>query len=157
MRCYAPDTARGANSAPQTSWLDFGRGKERERGKNGKGGKGKGERGRKGKNKGRKERKRKHREGRRRKGKERKEKKWREEGKGRILCSCDFSLRKTMAHDIVLLKGPNWATAACRLLPGIHQATPTQYGNGSLGHSALLSACRIRIFLWLLICWTTSQ
>jgi len=35
MRCYAPDPAGGANSIPQTSWVDFGerkgKGKGRER------------------------------------------------------------------------------------------------------------------------------
>jgi len=31
MRCYAPDPAVGANSAPQTSWLDFGERKGRKK------------------------------------------------------------------------------------------------------------------------------
>ena len=32
-RCYAPDPAGGASSAPQTSWLDFGERKERRKGR----------------------------------------------------------------------------------------------------------------------------
>jgi len=39
MRCYAADPAVGANSAPQTSWLDFGERKGMKKGR----GKGKGE------------------------------------------------------------------------------------------------------------------
>jgi len=64
----------GANSAPQASWLDFGEGGKREKG--GQGGKG-GEERDKGKERGKKEKK-----GRR------------EE----ILCSCDFSIGKTLVY-----------------------------------------------------------
>jgi len=91
-RRYRSITARpagGANSAPQTSWLDFGERKEMGKG-NGK------ERAR------RKERgKEKAVKGKRRGGKE---KGTRGRGKGRILCSCDFSpgkqLKKTCTARI---------------------------------------------------------
>jgi len=72
MRCYAPDPARGAISAPQTSWLDFGTGKE-GKGKGGKKGNGS-------------EREKEVRKGQR---------EVIMKGKGRILCSCDFSWGKT--------------------------------------------------------------
>ena len=36
MRCYAPDPARGDNSAPQNSWYDFGEKKGRRKEKEGK-------------------------------------------------------------------------------------------------------------------------
>jgi len=39
MQCYAPDPAGRANSAPLTSWLDFGERKGRVKGKKGREGK----------------------------------------------------------------------------------------------------------------------
>jgi len=99
MWCHAPDPAGGANSAPQTSCLVFWerkeRGKEKENKKGGKGKKGKGKKV-KGKRRGGKEKETMGREGvgRRR---ERKEEKRRVKRKGGILCSCDFSLGKTLA------------------------------------------------------------
>ena len=37
MRCYAPDPAGGANSAPPTSWLDFAENKRKKGGKGSEG------------------------------------------------------------------------------------------------------------------------
>ena len=82
-RRYRSITARpagGANSAPQTSWLDFG------------------ERKGMGKGNGKERARRKEREKKAVKGKRRgeKEKGTRGRGKGRILCSCDFSPGKKL-------------------------------------------------------------
>ena len=98
MRCYTRDPAGGANSAPSELLAGLW-GDERK-------GKGKGEGGRKGKDKevkgerGGKEKGTKGREG---EGRGRKE----EKGKGGILCSCDFSYRKTADTE--------WLCAVCRV------------------------------------------
>jgi len=95
MRCYAPNLAGGANSAPSELLAGLW-GDERK-------GKGKGEGGRKGKDKEVKGEKGEERRRGQRKGRGRKE----EKGKGGILCSCDFSYRKTADTE--------WLCAVCRV------------------------------------------
>jgi len=101
MRCYAPDPAGEANSAPSDLLAEFwgeerkGKGSEKEKGRRGKCER---ERKRKRKRKVGEERRRRQKEEVREK--QRKMKKRKGEGKGGILCSCDFSLRKALLPDL---------------------------------------------------------
>jgi len=95
MRCYA-------NSAPQTSWLDFGERKGRGNGRR----KGKGEGERRGERKGRKKKGSKGRKG---GGRGRKEENGKVRRKSEFVCSCDFSA-KTLLHNVS-------PTCALRLSP----------------------------------------
>ena len=90
-----PRTTLGKLTAlPQTSWLDFGERKGRGKGSEK-------EKGRRGKCERERKRKRKRKVGEeRRREKERKMNKRKREGKGGILCSCDFSLRKALLPDV---------------------------------------------------------
>jgi len=129
MRCYAPDPARGANSTPPNFLAGFGgRGKgvtvgKREREKKERAS---------GKRNG-KEKKRKGKQGRKGEGtkeilgggieRERKEGKGKK-GKGGILCSCDFSLRKTL-----------------RLTRAYHAAALTSCSNDASDYQITLDTC----------------